>query len=117
MRAAIEASLREGSRVQEPISDDDQSDLETFDSDTESGVTQLAAVRNSAANHVARADSPIDISASNSSGGGSNSNAAVQPKFDAEEWKRFLGSDQGPCFTLFGGGELPKMFSKWTAEF
>ncbi|XP_029833348.4 UBX domain-containing protein 7 [Ixodes scapularis] len=94
MRAAIEASLREGSRVQEPISDDDQSDLETFDSDTESGVTQLAAVRNSAANHVARADSPIDISASNSSGGGSNSNAAVQPKFDAEEWKRFLGSDQ-----------------------
>ncbi|EEC13385.1 UBX domain-containing protein, putative, partial [Ixodes scapularis] len=109
MRAAIEASLREGSRVQEPISDDDQSDLETFDSDTESGVTQLAAVRNSAANHVARADSPIDISASNSSGGGSNSNAAVQPKFDAEEWKRFLGSDEGPCFTLFGGRELPKI--------
>ncbi|KAH7962518.1 hypothetical protein HPB52_016664 [Rhipicephalus sanguineus] len=38
MRAAIEASLRENSaRTHDSASDDDQSDLETFDSDTETG--------------------------------------------------------------------------------
>lgn len=94
MRAAIEASLREKARAQDPTSDDDQSDLETFDSDTESGPQAACA------NHVGHADSPVNVAAPAAvhyNSGSSNSNSAVQQlplKRDSERWKRFLGSEE-----------------------
>ncbi|XP_037563720.1 UBX domain-containing protein 7-like [Dermacentor silvarum] len=82
MRAAIEASLRESSaRTHESASDDDQSDLETFDSDTEAGPAH-------ASNHSRmQVDSPPPTRDDKTKGETSTA------KSDVDEWKRFLGSE------------------------
>ncbi|XP_050044507.1 UBX domain-containing protein 7 [Dermacentor andersoni] len=82
MRAAIEASLRENSaRTHESASDDDQSDLETFDSDTEAGPAHTS-------NHSRmQVDSPPPTRDDMAKG------EASIAKSDVVEWKRFLGSE------------------------
>ncbi|XP_075536395.1 UBX domain-containing protein 7 isoform X2 [Dermacentor variabilis] len=82
MRAAIEASLRENSaRTHESASDDDQSDLETFDSDTEAGPAHTS-------NHSRmQVDSPPPTRDDMAKG------EASTAKSDVVEWKRFLGSE------------------------
>ncbi|KAH6940433.1 hypothetical protein HPB50_027583 [Hyalomma asiaticum] len=82
MRAAIEASLRENSaRTHDSASDDDQSDLETFDSDTETGPAHTS-------NHSSmQVDSSPPNSDCKTKGDSSNT------KSDVDEWKRFLGSE------------------------
>lgn len=89
MRAAIEASLRENSaRTHESASDDDQSDLETFDSDTEAGPAHTS-------NHSRmQVDSPPPTRDDMAKG------EASTAKSDVVEWKRFLGSESGESCLL-----------------
>ncbi|KAL3201429.1 hypothetical protein MRX96_012476 [Rhipicephalus microplus] len=80
MRAAIEASLRENSaRTHDSASDDDQSDLETFDSDTEVGPAHTS-------NH-----SSMQVDSSPPTRGCKTKGEASNAKSDVDEWKRFLG--------------------------
>ncbi|KAH8040705.1 hypothetical protein HPB51_012020 [Rhipicephalus microplus] len=82
MRAAIEASLRENSaRTHDSASDDDQSDLETFDSDTEVGPAHTS-------NH-----SSMQVDSSPPTRGCKTKGEASNAKSDVDEWKRFLGSE------------------------
>uniref|UniRef100_A0A224Z518 UBX domain-containing protein n=1 Tax=Rhipicephalus zambeziensis TaxID=60191 RepID=A0A224Z518_9ACAR len=82
MRAAIEASLRENSaRTHDSASDDDQSDLETFDSDTEIGPAHMS-------NH-----SSMQVDSSPPSRDCKTKGEASNAKSDVDEWKRFLGSE------------------------
>ncbi|XP_077515607.1 UBX domain-containing protein 7-like [Amblyomma americanum] len=83
MRAAIEASLRENTaQTHDSASDDDQSDLETFDSDTEAGPAHTNS------NH-----SSMQVDASPPARDSTAKAGTSAARCDGEEWKRFLGSE------------------------
>ncbi|GFT07242.1 UBX domain-containing protein 7 [Nephila pilipes] len=83
LKAAIEASVKESNL----LNLEDESDLETFDSDSESAGGRVSAAGNMSI-HSDHSNDPIDVV------GLSESNDK-NPK-DIETWKDFLGSEEDP---------------------